>query len=197
MPLTKYTTAVKAMEAASKASVRVVETQAKLIIQHTEELNDILTRIDEENIKLANLSAEGAEKRRVANLDVDLAIRGDKEAAFKKLAGELKMAVVESDMYKRITDNVDALEKRLATEAEQLTAELTKKFNASKAIAIRQAEQESMLTIAKQDSKIESLESKVKFLEEQLERQETIVQDALQTAKEIGSAQAVTINQGK
>ena len=54
-----------------------------------------------------------------------------------------------------------------------------------------------MLTIAKQDSKIESLESKVKFLEEQLERQETIVQDALQTAKEIGSAQAVTINQGK
>ena len=107
------------------------------------------------------------------------------------------MAVVESDMYKRITDNVDALEKRLATEAEQLTAELTKKFNASKAIAIRQAEQESMLTIAKQDSKIESLESKVKFLEEQLERQETIVQDALQTAKEIGSAQAVTINQGK
>lgn len=165
-------------------AVKQLKEAAQYAFNQAEKFEAILNQAVEAENKIKELDAQYAEAKRIADLNLSLAIKADKNTALTQLATELGVAVLTQAEHKalkaQISDANAAQEAAVKAAVSQVYSETNSK--------VKQLENDHKLATANLEAEKNQLNQMLQFYKDEVSRMTTEKQATLDTAQKMVEA---------
>lgn len=128
-------------------------------------LSNTEARLVELRAQEQQIVAQNAEKARIANVDLELAIRQNQMTAFTKLAKDLGFAVLKVEEHKALVDEANTARSEVQNEVDRALLQAQTNWKAE----VSRIQSQHDLQRATDKAQLQSLEAMVAFLNKELE----------------------------
>lgn len=166
------------------AAAKQLKEAADYAAKQVEKYQAILEQAEQAEARIAELDAQYAEAKRIADLNLSLAIKADKNAALTQLATELGVAVLTQAEHKALKGQI--AEANVAQEAavKAAIAQVYAENNAN----VNKLESAHKLATANLEAEKVNLTQMLQFFKEQVDRMAIEKQTTLDTAQKMVEA---------
>lgn len=165
-------------------AVKQLTEAAKYAFNQAEKFEAILNQVGEAENKIKELDAQYAEAKRIADLNLSLAIKSDKNAAMAQLATELGVAVLTQAEHKALKAQI--AEANVAQEAAVKSA--VSQVRAETNALVSQLNNDHKLATANLEAEKNQLGQMLQFYKEEVARMTIEKQTTLDTAQKMVEA---------